>query len=106
MTIAEVDRKGKDPEMSVRVKVPTQLRSLTGGAAEVDAAGGTVRELIDDLEARHQGLKERLLDDGGQLRRFINVYVDDEDVRFLDGISTEVPDQAQISIIPSVAGGN
>lgn len=91
--------------MSATVKIPTQLRTLTGGAAEVDAAGGTVAELIEDLESRHPGLKERLVGDDGGLRRFVNVYLNDEDVRFLDGVSTPVPDDARVSIIPAVAGG-
>ena len=88
-----------------QVKIPTQLRSLTGDAPEVEAQGGTVSEIVDDLEARYPGLKERLMDDSGKLRRFVNVYVNDEDVRFLDGIGTEVPDGAKLSIIPAVAGG-
>ncbi len=88
-----------------RVKIPTQLRSLTEDAPEVEAQGGTVSEIVDDLEARYPGLKERLMDDSGKLRRFVNVYVNDEDVRFLDGIGTEVPDGARLSIIPAVAGG-
>lgn len=91
--------------MSVSVKIPTQLRNLTAGAAEVEAAGGTVAAVIDDLEARHPGLKERLVGEDGGLRRFVNVYLDDEDVRFLEGISTAVPEGARVSIIPAVAGG-
>lgn len=91
--------------MSVRVKIPTQLRTLTGGAAEVEASGTTVAELIDDLEARHPGFRERLVGDDGALRRFVNVYLDDEDVRFLQGIATDVPDGARVAIIPAVAGG-
>ncbi|MGI8521618.1 MAG: MoaD/ThiS family protein [Actinomycetota bacterium] len=88
-----------------RVKIPTQLRSLTEDAPEVEAQGGTVSEIVDDLEARYPGLKERLLDDSGKLRRFVNIYVNDEDFRCLDGIGTEVPDWARLSIIPAVAGG-
>lgn len=88
-----------------RVRIPTQLRSLTGDAPEVEAQGGTVSEIVDDLEARYPGLKERLMDDSGKLRRFVNVYVNDEDVRFLDGVGTEVPGDAKLSIIPAVAGG-
>ena len=91
--------------MGVQVKIPTQLRSLTDGANEVSASGGKVAELIEDLESRFPGLRERLLDDGGQLRRFVNVYLNDEDVRFLEGLQTEVPEGARISIIPAVAGG-
>jgi sulfur-carrier protein len=87
------------------VKIPTQLRQLTDGAAEVDARGGTVGELIGDLESRHPGIKDRLLDDSGKLRRFVNVYVNDEDVRFEKGLDTEIPDGGRVSIIPAVAGG-
>jgi len=88
-----------------RVRIPTQLRTLTNDAPEVEAQGGTVSDIVDDLEARYPGLKERLMDDSGKLRRFVNIYVNDEDVRFLDGIGTEVPDGAKLSIIPAVAGG-
>ena len=91
--------------MSATVKIPTQLRTLTGGADEVPAQGTTLAELIEDLGSRHPGVKERLMDEAGQLRRFVNVYMNDEDVRFLDGLSTEVPEQARVSIIPAVAGG-
>lgn len=91
--------------MSVVIKIPTQLRSLTDGAPQTEASGATVADLIADLEARHPGFRERLLDDSGTLRRFVNVYVNDEDVRFQDGLSTPVPDGASVSIIPAVAGG-
>ena len=91
--------------MSATVKIPTQLRTLTDGADEVKAEGGTLSAVIEDLERRHPGLRERLVDDSGQLRRFVNVYLDDEDVRFLQGLSTELPDGAKVSIIPAVAGG-
>jgi molybdopterin synthase sulfur carrier subunit len=91
--------------MSVKVRVPTQLRSLTAGTGEVEASGATIADVIEDLEARHPGIRARLLDDGGSLRRFVNVYLDDEDVRFLDGLKTPVPEGAQLSIIPAVAGG-
>jgi molybdopterin synthase sulfur carrier subunit len=87
------------------VRIPTQLRKLTGGSGEVDASGGTVAEIIDDLETRFPGIAERLRDEAGELRRFVNVYVDDEDVRFLDGPRTEVGDWARVSIVPAVAGG-
>lgn len=91
--------------MSIRVKVPTQLRSLTDGSAEVAADGKTIKTLIEDLESRYPGIGARLLDDGGSLRRFVNVYVNDEDVRFLRGLDTELSEQAKVSIIPAVAGG-
>jgi sulfur-carrier protein len=91
--------------MSVKVKIPTQLRSLTEGSAEVEASGARIGDLIADLNERHPGIQQRLLDDSGHLRRFVNVYLNDEDVRFLQGLDTEVPDHASISIIPAVAGG-
>jgi molybdopterin converting factor small subunit len=91
--------------MSVKVKVPTQLRTLTDGASEVSGTGDDIGALIKDLDARHPGFGERLLDDSGQLRRFVNIYLNDEDVRFLDGLGTTLPSGAQVSIIPAVAGG-
>lgn len=91
--------------MSVRVAIPTQLRSLTGGAGEVESGTGTVADIVTDLEARHPGVQERLLDDSGALRRFVNVYVNNEDVRFMAGLDTDVPDGARVAIIPAVAGG-
>ncbi|MQA99389.1 MAG: MoaD family protein [Actinobacteria bacterium] len=91
--------------MSVKVKVPTQLRNLTGGEAEVQADGSTLGDLVTDLESKHPGFKERILDESGSVRRFVNVYVNDEDVRFLDGLSTSVSEGATVSIIPAVAGG-
>ena len=92
--------------MSVAVKIPTQLRTLTGGADEVAAGGETVADVVEDLEARHPGIRERMLDESGSLRRFVNVYLDDEDVRFLEGLETKVPDGSRLSIIPAVAGGS
>jgi len=91
--------------MSVTVRIPTQLRELSGGAAEVTAEGATVADVLKDLEARHAGFNERLFDDQGELRRFVNVFVDDEDIRFLDGVNTDVADGTTVSIIPAVAGG-
>ena len=91
--------------MSVTVKIPTQLRSLTGGSSEVQASGVTLAELIEDLENNHPGIKERLVDESGALRRFVNVYLGDEDVRFLGGIETKVGEGGSVSIIPAVAGG-
>lgn len=91
--------------MAVTVKVPAQLRTLTDGAAEVSIEASTVREVVAHLESQHPGMGDRLLDDTGALRRFLNVYVDDEDVRFLDGIETPVPEGSKVSIIPAVAGG-
>jgi MoaD family protein len=91
--------------MSVTVRIPTQLRELTGGAAEVDAEGATVADVLKDLEAKHAGFSERLFDEKGELRRFVNVFVADEDIRFLDGVNTDVADGATVSIVPAVAGG-
>lgn len=91
--------------MSVTVKVPTQLRVLTQGEAEVAVQADTVRSAIDALENRFPGLSSRLLDESGSLRRFVNLYVDDEDVRFLRGLDTEVADGGRLAIIPAVAGG-
>ncbi len=92
--------------MSAMIKIPTQLRTLTGGSEEVEATGNTLSAVIEDLESRHPGVRERLLDDAGQLRRFVNVYLDDEDVRFLDGLNTAIPEGAKVAIIPAVAGGS
>ena len=91
--------------MAVTVRIPTQLRELSGGNAEVSAEGATVADVLKDLEAKHAGFQERLFDDAGELRRFVNVFVADEDIRFLDGVNTPVADGATVSIIPAVAGG-
>ena len=91
--------------MSVKVRIPTQLRTLTGGAGEVVVEGSTVGEALKSLDAEHAGFAERLFDDSGALRRFVNVFLADEDVRFLDGLSTPVADGQTLSIVPAVAGG-
>ena len=91
--------------MAIEVRIPTILRTDTGGEKAVDAAGATLGALVDDLEANHPGIKERLVEDSGELRRFVNVYVDDEDVRFTGGLGTELSDGAQVVILPAVAGG-
>ncbi|MGW1836459.1 MoaD/ThiS family protein [Streptomyces sp. BBFR2] len=91
--------------MSVKVRIPTILRTYTAGASEVTAEGATLSEVITDLEKNHQGIAARVLDDAGKLRRFVNVYVNDDDVRFEQGLETPTPDGAGISIIPAVAGG-
>jgi molybdopterin synthase sulfur carrier subunit len=91
--------------MSVRVRIPTQLRSLAGGASEVEVDGGDVGEVLKALEAAHPGFHERLFDDGGKLRRFVNVFVAEEDIRFLQGLETQVAPGATVSIVPAVAGG-
>jgi sulfur-carrier protein len=92
--------------MSVTVRVPTILRSLTGGQSEVSVDGAaTLVELLDKLDAEHPGIRARVLDDEGKLRRFVNIYVGEEDVRFAGGLQTPTPDGATVSIIPAVAGG-
>jgi sulfur-carrier protein len=91
--------------MSVSVRVPTILRSYTSGESEVTASGTTLSEVIDDLDSNFSGIKGRILDDNGELRRFVNVYVGNDDVRFLDNLATPTPDGTQISVIPAVAGG-
>jgi molybdopterin converting factor small subunit len=91
--------------MSVSVRIPTILRSYTGGSAEVTAVHGTLREVIAGLDAAYPGIAGRILDDGGKIRRFVNVYVGEEDVRFAQGLDTPVPSGAQVSVIPAVAGG-
>jgi len=91
--------------MSVTVRIPTQLRELSGGAAEVSAEGDTVAAVLAGLEQAHPGFAERLFDDRGELRRFVNVFVADEDIRFLDGVDTPVAPGATLSIVPAVAGG-
>jgi sulfur-carrier protein len=91
--------------MSVSVRIPTILRAYTGGVAEVAMEPGTLREVIAGLDSSYPGLGGRLLDDAGKLRRFINVYVGDEDVRLARGLDTPVPSGIQVSVIPAVAGG-
>lgn len=91
--------------MSVKVRIPTQLRGLTGGAGEVVVEGSSIGEVLKGLDAAHPGIGERLFDESGELRRFVNVFVADEDVRFLGGLATPVTEGATVSIIPAVAGG-
>jgi sulfur-carrier protein len=91
--------------MSVLVKIPTQLRDAAGGEAEAEVEGTTVREVLDGLFERHGELRLRLADEDGSLRRFVNVYVAGEDIRFLDGLATHVSDGAELTILPAVAGG-
>jgi sulfur-carrier protein len=91
--------------VTVTVRIPTQLRSLSGGNSEVKVEGGTVAATLKALEATHPGFNDRLFDESGKLRRFVNVFVADEDIRFLDGIDTPVADGATVSIVPAVAGG-
>ncbi|MPZ69183.1 MAG: molybdopterin synthase sulfur carrier subunit [Actinobacteria bacterium] len=91
--------------MSVTVRIPTQLRTFTEGASEVEASGATIGDLVTELGRRHPGITERIVDEAGALRRFVNIYLDEEDVRFLKNLETEVPEGAKVSIIPAVAGG-
>jgi molybdopterin converting factor small subunit len=92
--------------VSVTLRVPTILRTLTGGAAEVTVDGAaTLAEVIDKVDAEHPGIRGRVLDDAGKLRRFVNVYVGEDDVRFAQGLETPTPDGVTVSIIPAVAGG-
>ncbi len=86
-------------------RIPTPLRALTKGTAEVQAKGGSVAAVVDDLERQFPGLRERLVDEGGELRRFINIYVNEEDIRFLDGKKTVLKESDQVSIVPAIAGG-
>jgi molybdopterin synthase sulfur carrier subunit len=92
--------------MSVSVRIPTILRTYTGGESEVAADGGTLAEVLDDLDGSFSGIKGRIVDESGELRRFVNVYVGNDDVRFLDNLSTPTPEGTQISVIPAVAGGS
>ena len=91
--------------MAIEVKIPTILRTYTGGEKSVDAKGDTLSALIDDLDSRYSGLKNRLVTEDGKLHRFVNVYVNDEDVRFTGGLGTSVADGDQVVVLPAVAGG-
>jgi molybdopterin synthase sulfur carrier subunit len=91
--------------MAVTVRIPTTLRPLSGGNKQVAVEPGTLAEVIAGLDAAHPGFAERLLDDDGSMRKFVNIFVDDDDVRYLDGLATAVPDGITVSIIPAVAGG-
>jgi len=91
--------------MPVTVRIPTQLRELSGGAGEVGLEPGSVAEVLAALDVAHPGFRGRLFDDAGELRRFVNVFVADEDIRFLDGLDTPVADGQTVSIVPAVAGG-
>lgn len=91
--------------MAVTVRIPTQLRPLAGGSSEVSVEATTVAEALKALEAAHPGFHDRLFDDAGKLRRFVNVFVADEDIRFLDGVDTPVAEGSTVSIVPAVAGG-
>ena len=91
--------------MAVSVRIPTPLRSLTKGAAEVPIAADTVTGVIDDLERQFPGIRDRIVDETGELRKFVNVYVNEEDVRFLEGVKTTLKAGDQVAIVPAIAGG-
>jgi sulfur-carrier protein len=91
--------------MSVSVRIPTILRTYTGGESEVTADGDDLAAVLEDLDSNYSGIKGRIIDEQGELRRFVNVYVGNDDVRFLDNLATATPDGTQISVIPAVAGG-
>lgn len=91
--------------MTMRVRVPTPLRKFTNGADEVDAQGNNVRTLVEDLERKFPGIKERICDETGKIRRFVNVYVNGDDIRFLQNMETSLKEGDNISIVPAIAGG-
>jgi len=90
----------------IKVRIPTPLRPLTKNQGEVEATAGSIAEMIENLNAAHPGLKDRLCDDKGELRRFVNIYVNEEDIRFLKGKDTSLKDGDEVSIVPAIAGGN
>ena len=91
--------------MSVRVRVPTPLRKYTQGSDEVNAQGSNIKSLVDDLEKNYPGIKERICDESGKVRRFVNVYVNGDDIRFLQNLDTALKEGDSISIVPAIAGG-
>jgi molybdopterin synthase sulfur carrier subunit len=91
--------------MAVTVRIPTPLRKLTSDQPEVEVVGSDIESIIENLEANHPGIKERICDESGNIRRFVNIYLNDEDIRFLDGTATAVTDGDEISVIPAIAGG-
>lgn len=91
--------------MPINVRIPQPLRNLTGNQATVTAEGSTLQSLVDNLESTYPGIRERMVDEAGQLRRFVNIYVNGDDVRFLDGMQTTLKDGDEVSIVPAVAGG-
>ncbi len=88
-----------------KVRIPTPLQTLTEGLGEVSVDGTDITTLVDSLDSKYPGIKKRILDDSGEIRRFINIYVNDEDIRFLEGLNTTINEQAEISIVPAVSGG-
>jgi len=91
--------------MGVTVRIPTPLRKFTGGKEQVEVRGATISEVIDDLELNFPGMKEKLYDDSGSIRKFLNIYLNDEDIRFMESVNTPVKDGDSISLIPAIAGG-
>jgi molybdopterin synthase sulfur carrier subunit len=91
--------------MSIHVRIPTPLRKLTGNQELVEASGSTIDEIVESLEKNHPGIKERICDEEGNIRRFVNVFVNDEDIRFMNDKATPVKDGDEISIVPAIAGG-
>ena len=91
--------------MAVIIRIPTPLRSFTGGNSEVEVEGANVSAAIDDLESKCPGIKAKLYDDSGSIRKFLNVYLNDEDIRFMDGVDTELRDGDSVSLVPAIAGG-
>ena len=91
--------------MAVTIRIPTPLRKFTGDQADVQVEGRFIGELLDNLEAQHTGIKERMVDEAGEVRRFVNVYVNEEDIRFLDGMKTALKNGDQVTIVPAIAGG-
>jgi len=91
--------------MAIEVRIPTILRTYTGGQKSVEGSGATLGDLFQDLDTRHAGIRDRIVDNG-ELRRFVNVYLNDEDVRFIDGITTQISDGDNVTILPAVAGGS
>ena len=90
---------------NVSVKIPTPLRKFTAGKDTVEATGATVLQVLDNLEAQHPGIKSKLCDDAGKMRRFINLYANEDDIRFLDALDTEMKDGDTLSVVPAIAGG-
>ena len=91
--------------MGVSVRIPTPLRKITDGKSEVDAAGGNISQIIDNMEQSYPGIKQKLCDESGAMRKFLNIYLNDEDIRFMDGLATEVREGDTLSLIPAIAGG-
>jgi len=92
--------------MAVRVRIPTPLRAMTKGSADVQVTADTVGDLIEDLERQFPGMRERLVEESGEIRRFINIYVNQEDIRFLEGAKTALKQGDEVSIVPAIAGGS